>query len=1092
MIKNRNSLVKKGRFIRSKLLMVFLLAIQISVFGQGKQITGTVYDESGETLPGVNVVVKGTTNGTITNLDGTYSITVATDTKDLLFSFVGYLDQTIAIGNQNQINVTLKEDVQEMDEVVVVGYGTQKKSDLTGSIASISAESLENQPANRIDEAIQGKAAGVMVLQNSGQPGASPVIRIRGLATVNGGSPLVVIDGISGGTLSDVNPSDIESIEILKDAASQGIYGSAGGNGVILISTKKGKEGKIQTKLDVYAGLQMPWKTDLNMANSQEFAAIYNQYQASLEKDAYFPQNDAGLYLNPLTNEELLNTNWTEEIFRVALVQNYNLSTSGGNANSRFFFGANYIAEDGTVLKTSNDRFIVRLNSSTKLFDRITIGENFNIAQNTNTSQGERNEYGSPLSTSIQMLPFVPIYATDESGNFAYREAGLSSNIKNPLAQIEYNNNLYKSTNLSGNAFVRADIIKGLTFESRIGVNYGPSEYKSFTPKHDIGSADNISPSQSVSVNQYNLNTTSNFNWQWQNFLTYNFTVMEKNNFSVILGTESGYSMYKFNNQAANGIDAETEKWLDYSDTTGLRVLNEKEVESSGYAYFGRINYDFDGIILFQGNFRRDYSSKFGPNNRVGNFPSASLGLKFSEFEFVKNLNIIDFGKIRVGYGATGNSDIQPFLYLNSMGPVAMTGYPFGGVTREGAALLTAANPDLKWETVITQNIGLDLRFLDNRLGFTVDLFARKNIDMLLRKSVPLTVGYIITDALNELGDVALDTRPLVNYGTLNNRGYEFTVTYKDQIGKFKYDLSANLTHAVTTIDDIGDPLYAGTGRGLSNVTQTRNGEPVSAFYGYKTDGIYQEDDFVWYKVGSGRWARVAPDENGGILVEGTDINGNPVQFTTLSKEAAPGRFRYVDTNGDKEISSLDMVNVGDPNPDFVYGISANFEYNNFDLNLFFQGSYGNEIFNMMKVNSYNANNGGLNWHSETINSYVPAIINTRDRTIDPVVVKEAFNTNTGIPSMSSDFASSDFYVEDGSYLRLKNIQLGYTLPLATTQKMKIQKMRIYVGAKNLLTFTKYSGFDPEVGETTILERGFDRGTYPQSKMYILGINLIF
>jgi TonB-dependent starch-binding outer membrane protein SusC len=1092
MIKNQNSLVNKGSFILSKVLLVFLFTLQLTVYGQGKQITGTVYDESGETLPGVNVVVKGTTNGTITSFDGTYSLMVTDENVSLLFSFVGYLEQTIAVGNKTQINVTLQEDVQEMDEVVVVGYGTQKKSDLTGSISSISSESLENQPSTRVDEAIQGKAAGVMVLQNSGQPGASPVIRVRGLATVNGGSPLVVIDGISGGSISDVNPSDIESIEILKDAASQGIYGSAGGNGVILITTKKGKEGKLQTKLDVYAGLQMPWKTDMGMANSQQFAAIYNQYQASVEKDAYFPQNDAGSYLNPLTNEELINTNWTEEIFRVALVQNYNLSLSGGKGDSRFFFGANYNAEEGTVMKTSNDRFIVRLNSETKLFDRFTIGENFNISQNTSTSQGERNEYGSPLSTSVQMLPFVPIFATDGSGNYAYREAGLSSNIKNPLAQIEYNNNLSKNMSITGSAFVRADIIKGMTFESRIGMNYAPGEFKSFTPKHDIGNEDNTSPSQSVSVNQYNLNVTSNYSWQWQNFLTYNFSVMEKNNFSVIVGTESGYNKYKFDNRAANGIEVETQKWLDYSDTTGLRVLNEKEIVSSGFAYFGRVNYDFDGIVLFQANFRRDYSSKFGPNNRAGNFPSASLGLKFSEFDFIKDLNFIDFGKIRVGYGATGNSDIQPFLYLNSMGPVAMTGYPFGGVTNEGAALLTAANPDLKWETVITQNIGADFRFLNNRLGFSVDLFSRRNVDMLLRKSVPLTVGYIITDAFNELGDVALDTRPLVNYGTLNNRGYEFTLSYKDQVGKLHYNLSANVTHAVTTIDDIGDPLYAGTGRGLSNVTQTRNGEPVSAFYGYKTNGVYQEDDFVWYKVSSGRWARVAPDENGGIVVEGTDINGNPVQFTTLSKEAVPGRFRYVDTNGDKEITSLDMVNVGDPNPDFVYGFSAFLEYGNFDLNLFFQGSYGNDIFNMMKVNSYNANNGGLNWHSETINSYVPAVVNTRDRTIEPVVVQEALNTNTGIPAMNSDFASSDFYVEDGSYLRLKNIQLGYTLPMAITQKMKIQRMRIYVGAKNLLTFTNYTGFDPEVGETTILERGFDRGTYPQSKMFTMGLNLIF
>jgi TonB-dependent starch-binding outer membrane protein SusC len=1081
------------RMLKHFLLLSIMFAFQYNVHAQEKQISGTVYDLSGTTLPGVNVIVKGTTIGTITDINGYYSIIIPLGTDLLSYSFVGYLEQTVSIGNQSTINVYLKEDILEMDEVIVVGYGTQRKSDVTGSITSVSGESLQNLPSARADEAMQGKAAGVMVLQNSGQPGSSPVIRVRGLATVNGGTPLVVIDGISGGSIADVNPADIESIEILKDAASQTIYGSAGGNGVILITTKKGSAGKIKTRFDMYAGVQEPWKKQLDIADAQQYAAIYNQYQEAKNLPTYFALDQtSSQYLNPITNDALQSTNWVDEIFRAALVQNYNLSVSGGNSKANFFMGANYNSEEGTVKKTSNDRFSFRLNSEIKLLDRITIGENFSITQNNYSGQDERNEYNSPLSTAVQMLPLVPVYAADESGNFAYREAGLSSNIKNPLAQIEYNNNYRKTTSLFGNAFVRATIIQGLTAESRIGLSYSPSEYRKFEPVHTIGAEDSPSASQSKPINQYDNNTSSNFSWQWQNYLTYNITIAEKNNITAVAGFESGYSIYKFTDRSINSINLETSAWKGFDSIDDMNILREKEVETAGYAYFARLNYDYDGIYLLQANFRRDYSSVFGPNNRVGNFPSASLGIKFSEYNFIKNLGFIDFGKIRIGYGQTGNSDIQPFLYLNSMGVTSMNSYPFGGQTLDGAALLTAANPDLKWETVVTQNIGIDLRFMASKLSITADVFSRRNKDMLLRKSVPLTVGYMITDAGNELGDANLDTRPLVNYGTLNNRGFEAAVSYREQIGKLKFDISANITRAVTTIDDIGDPLYAGSGRSLSNVTQTKNGAPVSAFYGYKTDGIYTDDDFLWYLQGGRKWTYIAPDPNGGSTVQGTDVNGNPVTYTLLNTNALPGNLKFMDTNNDKAINALDMVQIGDPNPDFVYGFTANFEYQNFDFNLFFQGSYGNDIYNMLKVNLYTMNNGGLNVSNDLISSYIPAIYDASDRTKMPSVVAEARNTGTGIFRMDGNMSSSDFYVEDGSYLRLKNIQLGYTLPQQLSQKAKIERLRIYISAKNLFTFTNYTGFDPEVGETTILERGFDRGTYPQSKLYTIGVNVSF
>jgi len=1079
-------------FIRS-FFLIFLLAIQVTVFAQGKQITGTITDESGTSLPGVNVVIKGTTIGTITDFDGKYAINVSRENDVIIFSFVGYFEQSIPVANKTQINVVLKEDVQQLNEVVTIGYGIQKKSDITGSVASVKAENLKNTSSNRTDEALQGKAAGVVVLQNSGQPGSAPAIRVRGLATVNGGNPLVVIDGVGGGSLGDINPSDIESIEVLKDAASQGIYGSAGGNGVILVTTKHGNAGKLKVNFNAFAGIQQPWAINVKVADAQQYAQLYNQYQQILGKKDYFP-TDGTNYLNPIDNTVLKSTDWTKEIFRTGVVQNYNVSLNGGGKVSNYFFSLGYSGDQGTVLKTYNNKVNVRLNSDHKITKWLKIGENFSFTNNENSSQGERNEYGSPLATSIQMLPFVPIFATDGSGNYNNAEAGLACNIKNPLAQIEFSNNLSKNNSLFGNAYLRADIIKGLSFESRIGMNYYEGSYIAFTPVHSIGAVGKENPSQGVSINSYNRNVNGGSGWQWQNFLTYNFD-FEKNNFSIVLGTESGRSKSTFTNKTKSNVEVETSAWKDYADTTGFNTDSKKEIETSGYAYFGRINYDYAGILLLQANFRRDYSSKFGPNNRVGNFPSVSAGLKFSEFEFIQNLNVINFGKIRVGYGETGNSDIQPFLYLNSFGALNVLGYPYDGNNiQPGAALLTAENADLKWETVVTKNIGLDLGLLKNKLNFSIDFFQRSNKDMLLRKSVPLTVGYMVTNAGVELGDPNLDTRPLVNYGTLDNRGFEVSAGYKDQVGDFKFEINANLTHATTIIDDIGDPLLAGQGRGLSNVCRTQNGEPVSAFYGYKIEGIYQESDLTWYRnIKNKKWFSIPADANGSVTISNTaDKNLNPIVITAKSNSVKAGYYKYVDASGNGSIGAEDMVNIGDPNPKFTYGFGGNMEYKGFDLNFFFQGSYGNKIFNMLKVNSFSATNGGLNWSPDLLNSYVPATWNTSVADSDPTISVEAKNADSGIARMDADLSSSEFYVEDGSYLRLKNIQIGYNLPKSVISKLKIENFRIYVGAKNLLTFTKYTGFDPEVGETSILERGFDRGTYPQSKMFLFGINASF
>ncbi len=852
-----------------KMLMVISILLNSLVFkmsAQGTTVTGTVVDEKNQPLTGVNVIVKGKTNGTITDLDGKFSINAAS--SDILsFTFVGYKSEEIAVGTQTQIKVTLKEEVTLLNEVVVVGYGVQKKSDLTGAIASVTSDDIKNMPVLRIDDALQGKAAGVEIIQNSGQPGADPKIRVRGYATINGGNPLIVIDGVSGGSLKDINPGDIESMEILKDAASQAIYGSAGGNGVILITTKHGKEGKFKVNFDMFCGVQSPWSTDnVKVANAQQYAAIYDQT----------PTHAGYFYYNPATKsymdhidstKALTNTNWIDQIFNTSMVQNYNLNISTAGKKTSLFSSIGYSDEDGTLLRTYNKKYTFRLNSEYQIIKMIKIGENLNLSDNISSNQGEFNEYGSPLSTAIQMLPIVPVFASDGSGHYAYQADNLASNIQNPMDQIYRNNNINTYKEIFGNVHIKLDIIKGLSFESKFGFYSNTNLYKQYTPVDSVGAWGSIGSSQSNFIPQYQRNTNDWNGWQWQNYFTYNLTLADKHTFNVVAGYESMFNTNTFVNKTASNIIMKG-NWEDYTNTTGMiAVAPQQTIEWSEYRYFGRLNYNFADIVLLEGTISDDNNSKFGPNKREGTFPAASAGIKFSEIEYIKDLNFIDFGKIRIGYGETGNSDIPAFSYNSTVGVLPSFGYPFGGVTSQpGAALLTAGNPDLHWETVITKNIGIDLGFLKNRLSFSFDYFIRNNQDMLLRKSVPYYVGFVVTGATQELGNPSLDTRPLVNYGTLDNRGFEINLGYKDKIGDFEYDINANVSHLTTTMTNIGDPLLEGNGRGVSGVCRTEDGQPVSEFYGYQISGIYKESDFTWYLNNSpgngGKWARVVAESS--------------------------------------------------------------------------------------------------------------------------------------------------------------------------------------------------------------------------------------
>lgn len=1074
------------RLPRRAALWLLLLLGAAPAFAQQKKITGTVTDEKSQTpLPGVTVVIKGTNRGTATAPAGTFSID-AKPGETLVFSFVGYTPKEVPVGENAIMNVAISENIGNLNEVVVTGYGSQSKKDITGAVATVDVKKLLATPASNIGQALQGRVAGVTIGTDN-SPGGNVMVRIRGFGTINDNSPLYIIDGVpTKGNLNTLNLGDIESTQILKDASASSIYGSRAGNGVVIITTVKGKLGKPKVSYDFYYGTQRPGKF-LDLLNTDEYASLLwesrrnagnvgangNPTHAQFGNganpripDYIFPEGamEGDPRVNPanyttdidgadfrktkwlITRANKAGTNWMDEIFDPAPMQNHQLKVSGGSETGRYAMSLNYFNQDGILIYTGYKRYSVRANTEFNISRSIRAGENFQVAYGERIGQpaGNQNE-GNPISFAYRMQPIIPVY--DIMGNFAGTKGGDLDNAKNPVAALYRNkDNVSKELRLFGNAWAEVDILKNLTVRTSFGVDFNWFNYKNYVIR-------DIESSESASVNSLTINTNYGNTWTWYNTLTYRFDLGTLHHFNILGGTEAISSMF-------DPLTAGRQRFfLDDLDNRYLDAGNGSTATNSGVynnwrlaSEFGKINYGYNDKYLVDFTLRRDRSSRFAKSNNVALFPAASAGWRISEEPFMKSVTAVNDLKLRVGWGKTGNQEIGNYTPYTTFGTNPTNSfYDLNGSktsSLQGYELNQFGNPNAKWETTTSTNIGLDATLLRGKLGFTVDLYQRKTSDMLFPVEIQYTQGQA--------------TNPFRNIATMVNKGIELGLNYYGDAlkGDFTYDLSVNFSaykNEVQKTDGNPNTRFFGFTTRLPAMTVTQAGHPISSFFGYVIDGIFQTDD---------------------------EAAKAPLQFSnTLGANNKAGQFRFRDVNGDNKIDANDRTIIGSPHPDFTYGFNAELKYKQFGLTIFAQGVQGNQLFNYVRY-----------WTD------FPTFAGNRSRRM----LEDSWRpgkTDAKLPQpRSNDVISSNpstYYLENGSYLRFKNIMLSYNLPESLLKRVGISSLKVYVQGQNLLTFTGYTGLDPEINlrnydPNNDRHMGVDEGAYPMSKVYLVGANLTF
>lgn len=1020
-------------------------------------INGTVTDAiTNQPLPGVTIVVKGSAEGTITDLEGNYSINVQQG-QILTFSFIGYLNEEVEVSNQTTLNISMVEDIIGLDEVVVTGYGVQRKSDLTGAIASVSGEDLSNLPSGSFDDALKGRAAGVFATSESGSPGSRPIINIRGISSINGGDPLIIIDGVPSSiwSINSINVSDIQSVEVLKDASSQAIYGASGGNGVILITTKKGQQDKLTTELDYYFGYQVA-KNNVSVCNTKEFFEIYKGID-DLPTSLIEPWTDDSI-------ANLPNTDWQDELYRESPMQNINLAISGGNDKSTFRFSTGYFTQLGIIPNSDYSKFNVRINSEHKVSKRIKIGENATFTRDYYKGLESwmfNNQYFSPAFYAVRMHPFVEPYVEGEGPlEYIWGTSPITPGLDNPFVRIDFTDREVPKYMLKGDINLDVEIIKGLTFRTIAsgGLDFG--YIREFNPIY------HFTPTNFNEVTSLERTAYRNYSWYLQNTLTYNFSV-GNNNISLMAGFESGY--YKNEGYTAIGDNLlSSDRIMHYFDavTGSYDVMDyNQQQEVANDAIFGRINWDYKGKYLITSNIRRDRSSKFGPDYRSGIFPSFSAGWKFSEESFMQGLSWLSFGKIRAGWGKIGNSGIGVYKYFAQVKTTDVYNASLDNATvSTGVAPHGMANYELHWESMNSMNVGIDLTFFNNKLSFSADYFQKQNDGMIIKKPTPWITGTYQMNASNEGGETEL----YANVGEVFNKGFEITTGYKARTGDFHHNINLNFSYVENEVGDIeGDTISGGDALGSSR-TFTAEGHPMAMFYGLKTDGLFQESD-----------GTLQDDDTWLITNQPYVEDPETGERTYAQPNAQPGDVRFVDMDNDGDIDSDDETFIGNPHPKYIVGFSYELTYKMFDFSMFWQGAFGHDILQATKKFLYN-NSGSYNWHTDVLDRWTPE------------------NTGAEIFRLSyldrnDNDRFSDFYIEPGGYLRLKNIQLGCTIPENLITRLNISKLRLYVSVKDLITITKYPGIDPEIAVTTNpLDAGIDYSAYPRPIVYTFGFNVTF
>lgn len=1042
----------KQLFQRLTLLAAVLLMTSAS-FAQKINVTGTVVDDkSQETLIGATVLEKGTNNGVVTDMDGNYSISVSPGAT-LVFTYMGYDKKEVSVGNRRIINVQMTTTVEELDELVVIGYGVQKKSDITGSISSISNKEINNQPVANALQALQGRAAGVNIIQNTGAPGSNTTIKIRGTGTVNDADPLYVVDGFIVDNIDYLNPNDIDGVEIFKDAASSAVYGSRAANGVVAITTKSGKEGKTKITYDGYVGFSNPWKK-IDVMDVEQYALMYDYIndtkRYSENGQLYMTSDGNGGYHYDEYKQLLVDTirnnsagNYWDAITQTGIKTQHGISVSGGSNKTQYLTSLSYFDEKGIIQTSSYDRLNARMNVRTELAK--WLGMNANMSYTNEQREGVPEGSSSILKQALYESPMT--YLHDNKG-FWYSN--------NPLAVLDRDNEAMNRNRLDMNLSLDAKLLKVLTYQFKTSYYNTHQTDDNFSEVWGLNE-DFVMPTSLAQVYKYQMNIDK---WEINNLLTFAWKDSH-HDITILAGqTAEGYkSSYQQSYRSGTPSNEDSFHYLSSAYTGDKTYGLDREWTAIGF--IGRINYSLNDVYLLQANVRADGSSKFSKKNRWGVFPSVSLGWKFSGEEWMENADWLSLGKLRVGWGILGNNRIDELARYTYLSSGFNYSYGLGNHSIwEGSTATVLGNDDIRWEKCESFNAGFDFSFFENRLMFTGEYFNRETTDMLLRVPTVSSAG--------------LNSSPMTNAGAVRNYGLEFDLKWRDNIGRnWRYEAGFNfswLENRVTNLGTGNEPIY---GSYLSEssivdyVTKTAVGLPIGCFFGYITDGIFNSWDEIYSS------AQYDPGKN------------------DSEQTTRPGDFRFKDLNGDNNITAEDRTYLGSPLPKFIFGVPVSVGYKNFDLSAFFYGQTGNKVFNVTDYYLYNAGAGN-----------VYADIRSQHWSGQLASGREFFplNLDAKVPDLDNgdaarNFRASDFFIHDGSYLRLKELKLTYTVPQPLVKRMKISDLAFSLTGYNFLTLTSYNGFDPEVGkvvgtEGNNLSMGVDQGNYPQARSFTFGIKL--
>ena len=1054
---------------------------------QQRPIHGKVTDKKGAALPGVTIKVKGTRNGALTDANGNYTLNIESSGSEVLeVSYVGYESREIPVGSQSALDVTLQENTSSLNEVVVTGYTSQRKKDLTGAVTIVKVADMNKQPTAQVENQLQGQASGVTVI-GSGQPGAAPMVRIRGVNTFGNNTPLYVVDGVPTQNISDLNPNDVASMQVLKDAGAASIYGSRASNGVIIITTKRGS-GKVKVQYDAYYGRQYPkggnvWNTltPQEMANLRWMAyknsgianpsdtlygsgptPVLPDYLLPVGLKADDPRTDPALYyVNPnytdqddynnfyrITKANKAGTDWYHEVFKPAPITSHNLSVSGGSDRGNYLFSLNYFNQEGTLMNTYLKRYTLRSNSQFNITDHVRVGENISVSVTDNPSI-ESLTSDNAVSMSYRQQPIIPVY--DIMGNFAGSYGLGLGDASNPVAQqYRTRTNKGQSNRVFGNVYAEVDLFKHFT----VRTSFGGEVYSSWDHTFTYPQYENR---ENSSLNSYSENSGNGHNWTWTNTLAFQHTFAGAHDLKVLVGTEA----YDERGRTLNGTTQDfftfDPNYVDNSTGGGGQTAANTRFSNALVSLIGRLDYTFRDKYLLGATLRRDGSSKL-LYNRYGWFPAVSAGWRISQEQFMKGITWLTDLKIRGGWGVMGNQfNLSPYnAYTLFNGNKNSSYYDLTGSNNsilQGFQPYQIGNPYAKWESDINTNIGIDASLFNGKLEVSADYYQKNIKDLLYNPELPGTNG--------------VAQQPYANVANMSNHGLDITIgTHTNITKELQLDATITFTTYKNKIKKIAEGInyFDEDGRRFDGSTIIRNaaGHPVSSFFGYKVTGFWNDDT-----------------EIAAANAEAQKATGDPT--ATYQTDASLGRFRYADINHDGQITADDRTFLGDPNPDVSYGINLGLKYKGFDFSIFLYGVQGNQIWNNVKwwTDFYSSFDGAKS-KTALYDSWRP----------DHMNAKAPIQENAG--SFSTNNVPNSYFVDNGAYLRAKNIQLGYTLPAGLLNRLHVDRLRVYIQAANLFTITKYKGIDPEIGGSGVTDFGIDEGAYPSQREFLVGVNLSF